>query len=62
MSVKKTMSNITLDEVNNNVSKLTTKVEEDVIGGFILTIENMQYDASVASSLRAVRKQLLQTR
>ena len=28
MSVKKTMSNITLDEVNNNVSKLTTKVED----------------------------------
>ncbi len=42
--------------------ELTTKVDEGVIGGFVLTIENMQYDASVATSLRNFRKQLLQTR
>ncbi|MDX2429461.1 MAG: ATP synthase F1 subunit delta [Bacteroides sp.] len=42
--------------------ELTTKVDEDVIGGFVLTVENMQYDASVATSLREFRKQLLQTR
>ncbi len=42
--------------------ELTTKVDEGVIGGFVLTIENMQYDASVATSLREFRKQLLQTR
>jgi len=41
--------------------ELTYKVEEDVIGGFILTIEDMQYDASVASHLRKIKKQLLQT-
>lgn len=38
--------------------ELSTKVDEEVIGGFVLTIENMQYDASVASSLRNFRKQL----
>jgi len=42
--------------------ELSTKVDEGVIGGFVLTIENMQYDASVATSLRNFRKQLLQTR
>lgn len=42
--------------------ELNTKVDKGVIGGFVLTIENMQYDASVAASLRDFRKQLLQTR
>ena len=42
--------------------ELSTKVEKDVIGGFVLTIEDMQYDASVSTSLRNFRKQLLQTR
>ncbi len=51
-----------LASVYDSSMELTTKVEEGVIGGFILTIENMQYDASVASSLRDLRKQLLQTR
>jgi F-type H+-transporting ATPase subunit delta len=41
--------------------ELSASVDEDVIGGFVLTIEGMQYDASVASSLRRLRKQLLQT-
>ncbi|MFO7671057.1 MAG: ATP synthase F1 subunit delta [Bacteroidales bacterium] len=41
---------------------LSTKVDEEVIGGFVLTIEDMQYDASVATSIRKLRKQLLQTR
>jgi F-type H+-transporting ATPase subunit delta len=51
-----------LTSVYDSNVELTTKVEEGVIGGFILSIENMQYDASVASSLRELRKQLLQTR
>ena len=42
--------------------ELTSSVEEEVIGGFVLTIEGMQYDASVASNLRKMRKQLLETR
>jgi F-type H+-transporting ATPase subunit delta len=42
--------------------ELTSSVDEEVIGGFVLTIEGKQYDASVASSLRKMRKQLLQTR
>jgi F-type H+-transporting ATPase subunit delta len=41
--------------------ELTTAVDGDVIGGFILTIEDMRYDASVASNLKKLKKQLLQT-
>ena len=41
--------------------ELTSSVNEDVIGGFVLTIEDMQYDASVATNLRKLKKQLLQT-
>ena len=41
--------------------ELTSSVDEEVIGGFVLTIEEMQYDASVASSLKKLKKQLLET-
>ena len=41
--------------------ELDSGVDEDVIGGFILTIEELQYDASVASSLKKMKKQLLET-
>jgi len=41
--------------------ELTTVVDGDVIGGFVLTIEDMRYDASVASNLKKLKKQLLQT-
>ena len=51
-----------LAKVYDSSVELSAKVDEGVIGGFVLTIENMQYDASVATSLRNFRKQLLQTR
>jgi F-type H+-transporting ATPase subunit delta len=41
--------------------ELSTLVDEDVIGGFVLTVEDRQYDASVATSLRKIKKELLQT-
>ena len=40
---------------------LSSAVEESVIGGFILTVEDQQYDASVASGLKKMKKQLLET-
>lgn len=45
----------------NSEVELSASVDEDVIGGFVLTIEDMRYDASVASNLRKLKKQLLQT-
>jgi F-type H+-transporting ATPase subunit delta len=41
--------------------ELSSAVNPDVIGGFVLTIEDLQYDASVSSSLKKIKKQLLQT-
>ncbi len=41
--------------------EMTATVDGDVIGGFKLTIEDMRYDASVASKLKKLKKQLLQT-
>ena len=41
--------------------ELSSSVSDDVIGGFVLTIEDMRYDASVAASLRKIKKQLIQT-
>jgi len=41
--------------------ELSAAVKEEIIGGFILTVEDRQYDASVTSSLRSTKKKLLQT-
>ena len=41
--------------------ELSASVDKEMIGGFILTIEDMRYDASVASNLKKLKKQLLQT-
>jgi F-type H+-transporting ATPase subunit delta len=41
--------------------ELTKRLNEEIIGGFVLTIEDMQYDASVARNLQKMKNQLLQT-
>jgi len=41
--------------------ELSSSVEEHVIGGFVLTIEDMRYDASVENNLRKIKKQLFKT-
>ncbi len=51
-----------LTRVYDSMVDLSTKVDDAVIGGFVLTIEDHQYDASVAASIRKFRKRLLQTR
>lgn len=40
---------------------LTQELDEKIIGGFVLTIEDMQYDASVARSLQKIKNQLMQS-
>lgn len=37
---------------------LTTSVDENLIGGFVFTIEGQQYDASVATKIKSIKKQL----
>jgi len=41
--------------------ELSYSVDKDVIGGFVLTVQDMRYNASVASNLKRMKKQLLQT-
>lgn len=42
--------------------ELGNTVDEKLLGGFILTIDDRQYDASLSSGLRRIRKELLETR
>lgn len=41
--------------------ELSVILDEEMIGGFVITIGDRQYDASIASHLRRMKKQLLQT-
>lgn len=50
-----------IKSVYDSEVELSSMVKEEMIGGFVLTIEDLQYDASVASSLKKMKKQLLQT-
>ncbi len=42
--------------------ELSTTIDERVVGGFKITVGGLQYDASVATSLRKMKYQLLQQR
>lgn len=46
-------------QVMNTPVELKTDHNEELIGGFVIRIDDQQYDASVATSLKKVRKQLL---
>jgi len=50
-----------IKKADDSEVELSASVDDGLIGGFVLTIEDMRYDASVASNLRKLKKQLLQT-
>ena len=56
LQVKKILEN----EFNAKV-ELSQKVDEKLIGGFVLRVEDKQYDASISTQLKKIREQLLQT-
>lgn len=58
--LKKRVEKVIGDALNTPVD-LVTEADESLIGGFILRIEDQQYDASVASNLNKVKKQLLKS-
>jgi F-type H+-transporting ATPase subunit delta len=39
--------------------ELKTQSDEELIGGFVIRLDDRQYDASVANSLKKIKKQLL---
>jgi len=57
----------TIDSIRELIKKafdsdveLTSSVDGDLIGGFVLKIEDQQYDSSVVSNLKRMKQQLLQ--
>ncbi len=58
---KKTETEIS-EIISNNFKvkvELETEIDKEVIGGFIMKIEDKQYDASISSKLNKVRRELL---
>lgn len=58
----------TLSKVEALISKeldakieLTSKINTDIIGGIVLRIDDKQYDASVATQLKKIKQELLET-
>ena len=49
-----------LKKVYDSRIEFSEVINPDIIGGFILKVEDQQFDASVSSSLAKIRKQLLE--
>ena len=41
--------------------ELSEKLNEDLLGGFVLRVDDQQYDASIATQLRKVKEKLMKT-
>jgi len=54
------ISQILEAEFNSKV-ELSQKVNTELIGGFVLRVEDKQYDASVSTQLKKIKEKLLQT-
>lgn len=50
-----------LEETFQSKIELEGKIRPGIIGGFILKVNDHQYDASIATGLKNIRKKLLQT-
>jgi len=50
-----------LEKEFNAKVELSEKVDEKLIGGFVLRVDDQQYDASIATQLKKIKEQLLQT-
>jgi len=48
-----------LKSTYNTEVELETQVDPNLIGGFVLRVEDFQYDASISTRLKAVKAQLL---
>lgn len=48
-----------LKTVFNSEIEINEKIQEDIIGGFILQVEDLQIDASIKTSLRKIKESLL---
>jgi F-type H+-transporting ATPase subunit delta len=62
------VDNATLKKIQDLLAKelkasieLTTSINPEIIGGLVLRLDDKQYDASVASQLRKIKQNLLET-
>lgn len=56
------------DEIYNEIKKelkadveLIERVNENIVGGFILQIDGIQYDASIANKLNHIKREMIET-
>ena len=62
------ISETIVDQIQKSLEKefgakveLRQRVDEELIGGFVLRVDDNQYDASVSSQLKKIKEKLLQT-
>lgn len=58
--LKKDVIRILSEQFKSNI-ELTVKKDKEIIGGFVLTVDGLQYDAGVATKLKEVKKEMLNT-
>jgi F-type H+-transporting ATPase subunit delta len=51
-----------LEKSSKKKIEMTTETNESLIGGFILTLEDQQLDASVQSKLKRIRQELRESK
>ncbi len=56
--LKRKVEKVVAETIKSGI-EMKTETDEDLIGGFIIRIEDRQYDASVSSNLRKMKKTLL---
>lgn len=49
-----------ISEKFNSKLELSENVDKSIVGGFVLTVEGNQYDASIAGKLKKIKSELLQ--
>jgi len=57
-NLRKEISDIIATQFKSKV-EMNEKVDKDIVGGFVLTVEGMQYDASVTTKLKDIKSELL---
>ncbi len=56
--LKKDVSQILSEKFKSKI-ELTGKTDESIIGGFVLTVDGMQYNSSIAEKLKDIKNQMM---
>lgn len=57
-TLKNEIANIIATQFKTKV-EMTEQVDKEIVGGFVLTVEGMQFDASVTTKLKDIKSELL---